>query len=518
MACDITDSDYHLVKNRGVDNRGLDKPWTENKVAPDKGKDQNDVQSGDTGEFDPVKLYLKRIGKVHLLNRHAEVEIAKRMESGRLEVSYAILKCPAGIDGILRLGERLKVDNLKLREICGGLQEGGLNKEKALRYFDRLRKLFGKVKRLDLLNADSENDSWVEMDRLHERMVKVCDNLNLCYDYIEDISEQIKEAHKVATQCQKTIDDLKREENIDLLLMKSWRESGGSDDDADDVHLDAFQTYQTCKNVIESIEIDYGIPLHFLQEVTKNIMRGARVADKAKSDMIRANLRLVVSIAKKYINRGMPFLDLIQEGNIGLMRAVEKFEYARGYKFSTYATWWIRQAITRAIADQARTIRIPVHLIETINRIIRTSRVMEQKIGHEPTPEEISLELEIPVNHVHRALKIAKAPISLETPIGDDDSMLEDFIEDVNESSPDDAAAMSSLSEQTKRVLSTLTPREEKILRMRFGIGEKTDHTLEEVGQDFTLTRERIRQIEAKALAKLRHPSRSEILRHFLEN
>jgi RNA polymerase primary sigma factor len=318
----------------------------------------------------------------------------------------------------------------------------------------------------------------------------------------------------VDTDSDAGLDKLKKTKSSAYMLRKISKDLDVSKDEV----ANMVKTVSATRRKIKSLEDEYGYTSKALMEIYRNIKVNEIRAEHAKSELIEANLRLVVSIAKKYTNRGLQFLDLIQEGNIGLMKAVDKFEYRRGYKFSTYATWWIRQAITRAIADQARTIRIPVHMIETINKLVRTSRYLVQALGREPTPEEIAEKMELPVEKVRKVLKIAKEPISLETPIGEEeDSHLGDFIEDKSVINPSDAVTNMNLAETTTRVLSTLTPREEKVLRMRFGIGERSDHTLEEVGRDFSVTRERIRQIEAKALRKLRHPSRAKKLRSFVD-
>jgi RNA polymerase primary sigma factor len=327
-----------------------------------------------------------------------------------------------------------------------------------------------------------------------------------------EIGEAEKRAGVSAKEIRRMIRDAKASPTKARTVHKK---TGLGPEDLED--LDA--QIKTSAKKVKALEEECSTTVNELRNTYSEISAGERMAERAKSELVEANLRLVVSIAKKYTNRGLQFLDLIQEGNIGLMKAVDKFEYKRGYKFSTYATWWIRQAITRAIADQARTIRIPVHMIETINKLVRTSRYLVQELGREPTPEEIAERMELPLDKVRKVLKIAKEPISLETPIGEEeDSHLGDFIEDKSVTSPSDAVISVNLAEQTRKVLATLTPREEKVLRMRFGIGEKSDHTLEEVGQDFEVTRERIRQIEAKALRKLRHPSRSKRLKAFVEN
>src|SRR5438105_3024732 len=516
---------------------------------------------------DPVRMYMREMGSVELLTREGEIEIAKRIEEGLRHMILAISACPTTVREILELADKVEKDEMRIDEVVDGLidpnakdefnprkaesseeeeaqieeEEGEEDEEAAeaaqsasmlklkgesLEKFGRIRRLYEKMLKA-LENKGSKDKDYLRardqisnelmtirftartVERLSDSVRSLVDEIRRHEREIHDISgdkAQMPRAHFIKVFA--GTEGSKRWLTIEINSGNPWSEA----------LVRVEPSILELLSKIQAVQQKIGIPIRDLKEINKQMSTGEAKARRAKREMTEANLRLVISIAKKYTNRGLQFLDLIQEDNIGLMKAVDKFEYRRGYKFSTYATWWIRQAITRAIADQARTIRIPVHMIETINKLIRTSRALVQELGREPTSEEIAKRMDIPVSKVRKVLKIAQEPISLETPIGEEeDSHLGDFIEDRQVVSPAEAVINLNLKEQTESVLKTLTPREEKVIKMRFGVGDGSEHTLEEVGQSFAVTRERIRQIEAKALRKLRHPSRSRKLRAFLE-
>jgi RNA polymerase primary sigma factor len=533
LPADITSSEelddlFSAFGNAGIEVIDSDQKFRKDELLdrPETEEPELDLTPGALDKTnDPVRMYLREMGTVPLLTREGEVEIAKRIERGKLTVIKSISRMPSVTRFIIQMGEKLRAGERTVRELVIFNDEEITDERieararEVLRQVDAVRKAWASVEKCaDKLEKtpkgattrDKRKYRRVRWAWMRERvsLSKAIRRIEFTELVKRRMIDAVKEKVEHVQKLQWEVNAIERQ-----LTGKSKRGKIKEEE-----RKELVKKQKDIKLQMKTFADELGESPEQLLDTLETITRGEAQAEQAKKELVEANLRLVVSIAKKYTNRGLQFLDLIQEGNIGLMKAVDKFEYRRGYKFSTYATWWIRQAITRAIADQARTIRIPVHMIETINKLIRTSRALVQELGREPTSEEIAERMDIPVSKVRKVLKIAQEPISLETPIGEEeDSHLGDFIEDRNVMSPSDAVINLNLKEQTDQVLKTLTPREEKVIKMRFGVGDGSEHTLEEVGQNFAVTRERIRQIEAKALRKLRHPSRSRKLKAFLE-